>query len=67
MGEWVNLPDEMYHHGIKGMKWGVRRTPEQLGYRKEQKKKLRAAKNKAYKEAQSKKTAIILRKNSKQR
>lgn len=20
------------HHGIKGMKWGVRRTPEQLGY-----------------------------------
>lgn len=22
------------HHGIKGMKWGVRRTPEQLGHRK---------------------------------
>ena len=21
------------HHGIKGMKWGVRRTPEQLGYK----------------------------------
>ena len=21
------------HHGIKGMKWGVRRTPEQLGHR----------------------------------
>lgn len=21
------------HHGIKGMRWGVRRTPEQLGYR----------------------------------
>lgn len=24
----------IYHHGIKGMKWGVRRTPEQLGHRK---------------------------------
>lgn len=25
---------ELFHYGIKGMKWGVRRTPEQLGHRK---------------------------------
>lgn len=25
---------EIYHYGIKGMRWGIRRTPEQLGHRR---------------------------------
>ena len=28
-----NYTYELYHHGIKGQRWGVRRTKEQLGYR----------------------------------
>lgn len=23
----------LMHYGVKGMKWGVRRTPEELGYK----------------------------------
>lgn len=27
------MAEEIWHHGIKGMKWGIRHTPEQLGHK----------------------------------
>lgn len=31
------MDEELYHHGIKGMRWGVRRSPEQLGHNRKSK------------------------------
>lgn len=39
-----NYQDSLTHHGIKGMRWGVRRTPEQLGYKSTGLKAMRARK-----------------------
>ncbi len=33
----------LFHHGIKGMKWGIRRTPAQLGHKIKQKVQKRTA------------------------
>ena len=38
------IDEVLFHHGIKGMKWGVRRTPEQLGHKPASKKARKKAK-----------------------
>lgn len=57
MWRYYDFSSELYHHGVKGMKWGVRRTPEQLGRSVSKKKNAvgayagkvgRGAKNAAY-------------------
>lgn len=44
------MKDELYHYGVKGMKWGVRRTAEELGH------KIFGAKHPDYVEAHTRKS-----------
>jgi hypothetical protein len=50
----MNYNDEFYHHGIKGMKWGVRRYQKKNGGLTALGKKLRKAANKYQKEKKQK-------------
>lgn len=45
------------HHGVKGMKWGVRRTPAQLGYKTSSKRKTTSIISKLKKSAKKKKSS----------
>lgn len=55
MDNMENMENELQHHGVKGMKWGVRRTPAQLGHRVPRRKKLasRWEENKKKREAKA--------------
>lgn len=64
----VDYNDEFYHYGVKGMRWGIRRTAEQLGHKIKAKRKEKAqikrieqraeAKVKKIKEEESRKARI---------
>jgi hypothetical protein len=43
--DYIYYKGELYHHGVKGMKWGVRRTPEQLGHSKSHKAEVKKLSN----------------------
>ena len=58
-------PNELYHHGIKGMKWGVRRTKAQLGYKTGSTKKRSGSKGGSSKVRESVKDYIAKRKAKK--
>lgn len=46
--------NELQHHGVKGMKWGVRRTPQQLGHDIRKRRAQKKAEDKAYRQKMKK-------------
>lgn len=45
MGEYyIGRPDELYHYGVKGMRWGVRHDPERSGNNRSSRKGMSTAK-----------------------
>ena len=60
------MDNELYHHGIKGMKWGVRRTKAQLGYPTTTKKKTTKERVKSINERSRAKAKKIIREGREQ-
>lgn len=56
--------NELMHHGIKGMRWGVRRTPAQLGHKTSGKKKKTASAEKPKELTTAEKKAQVLKSKS---
>lgn len=50
--------NELQHHGIKGMRWGVRRTKAQLGYSTTPSKTRKIKKTKKQSQKQARKEAV---------
>lgn len=61
------MDEELYHYGVKGMKWGVRRTPAQLGHTTGTKKKRSGSAGEAVKNTAKKAAKAISSKMSETR
>ena len=61
------MDEELYHYGVKGMKWGVRRTPAQLGHTTGTKKKRSGSAGEAVKNTAKKAAKAISSKVSETR
>jgi hypothetical protein len=53
--------NELYHHGVKGMRWGVRRTPTQLGHKPAKKKSIQSILDN-YRKSRKKRLAEVAKK-----